>query len=69
MGKEGLQIAVHPFPQIGHVAEDVGAGGFGEKTVICGDDDSAVEEGEIEDPVYEELREERGAGYLFCTCK
>ncbi len=28
-----------------------------------------MEEGEVEDPVCEEEREERGAGYLVCTCE
>ena len=54
MGEEGLQIAVHPFPQIGCVGQDVGTGGFGHETEIGGDDDSGVEEGEFEDPVCEE---------------
>lgn len=67
MGEEGLQIAVHPFPQIGYVGQDVGASGFGHETEVCGDDDGAVEEGEVEDPIREEEGEERGPNYLFYT--
>ena len=38
---------------------------FEGKTVICRDDDGTVEEGEIQDSVCEEKREERGADDLF----
>ena len=66
MGEEGLQVAMHPFPQVGYVLQHVGAGGFGEKTEVGGNDDGAVDEGELEDPIREEEREEGGAGDLFC---
>ena len=56
---------MHPFPQVGYVLQDVSACSFGKKTVICGNNDSAVENGELKDPVCEEEREERGASDLF----
>lgn len=46
-----------------------GPSSFGDETVICGDDDGAVEEGEFEGPVREELGEKRRARYLFCGCQ
>lgn len=69
MGEEGLQIAMHPFPQIGYVVQDISASSFGEETVICGNDDSAVEEGEIKVPICEEEGEERGPGNLLGSSK
>lgn len=69
LGEEGLQIAMHPFPQIGYVIQDVSASSFGEETVICGNDDSPVEEGEIKVPVCEEEGEERGPGDLHSLSK
>ena len=64
-GEEGLQIAMHPFPQVGYVVQDISACSFGEKTVICGNNDSAIEDGEVEDPIREEQGEERSAGDLL----
>ena len=62
-------MAMHPFPQIRHVVQDVSAIGFGEKTVVRGNNNSVIEKGEVKDPVAEEKGEERGAGNLFGISK
>ena len=54
-----------PFPQIGYVTQNVSAGGFWQETVICGNDNGALKEGELQNPICEEERKERGAGNLL----
>lgn len=60
---------MHPFPQIYYVVQDISASSFGEETVICGNDDSAVVKGEVKVPVCEEEGEERGPGNLHGLSK
>ena len=56
---------MHPFPQIEYVIQDICTGSFGYETVICGNNDSTLEEGKLKDPIWEGQREERGAANLF----
>ena len=58
---------MHPSPQIRYVVQDGGASSFGEETVIRGNNDGAVDESEVKDPICEEEGEERGSGNLFIT--
>ena len=64
-GDKGLEVVLHPFPDVGKVIDDVLAGGFREETVVWCHEDGGVGNGVVNVPLGEIGGGQARPGELF----